>query len=52
LPMVVSASGRNVVPGATPAYNSEKTIAEGISAVRNLDRDGEVEVIVVNSYTL
>ena len=31
-----------------PAYNSEKTIAECISAAQNLDWDGEVEVIVVN----
>ncbi|GAI93903.1 unnamed protein product, partial [marine sediment metagenome] len=31
-----------------PAYNSEKTIAECMSAVQNLAWDGEVEVIVVN----
>ena len=31
-----------------PAYNSEKTIAECISAAQNLDWDGEIEVIVVN----
>jgi len=31
-----------------PAYNSEKTIAECISAVQDLDWDGEVEIIVVN----
>lgn len=31
-----------------PAYNSEETIAECISAAQNLDWDGEVEVIVVN----
>ncbi len=31
-----------------PAYNSEKTIAECISAAQNLDWDGEVEVIVVD----
>ena len=31
-----------------PAYNSEETIAECISAAQNLDWDGEVEIIVVN----
>ena len=31
-----------------PAYNSEKTIAECITAAQNLDWDGETEVIVVN----